>query len=260
VPSTTSKGCLQGRCSPTPHHRCPFPAPKTVAPGDLSTSVLQNVDDDPQIRSGRVASKTHTDVVYSTPGSAALTLDLQLPATPGLKPLVIYVPGGGFMQADKGGGLGLRTYVAEAGYVVASMRYRTVADFFGNTYEAVVGVPQLIASADRQAGILATGSPVRYFAPIAPAAAGGTAMVLVESWRTAGDRRAVAAATVTLGATLVLSAYLIRSMNVPLLRGTVPEEAQPQLISRWHRGNAVRLGLLAATELLVRRVEASGSV
>lgn len=30
---------------------------------------------------------------------------------------------------------------------------------------------------------------------------------------------------------------------------------QPRLIARWHRGNAVRLGLLAATELLVRRVE-----
>ena len=56
-----------------------------------------------------------------------------------------------------------------------------------------------------------------------------------------------------------LSAYLIRSINVPLLRGEVGEESQPRLISRWHRGNAMRLGLLAATEILLRRVEASVS-
>jgi hypothetical protein len=54
-----------------------------------------------------------------------------------------------------------------------------------------------------------------------------------------------------------LSSYLIRSINVPLLQGKVNEEAQPRLISRWHFGNAVRLGLLAATEILVRWVEAS---
>src|ERR1700754_3282923 len=100
--------------------------------------------------------------------------------------------------------------------VATVARIARAAWFFGNTYEAVVGVPQLISSAHRQTGILATGSPVRYFAPVAPAAVGGTAAVLIESWRTGGDRRAVAAATVTLGAALGLSAYLIRAINVPL--------------------------------------------
>lgn len=131
--------------------------------------------------------------------------------------------------------------------------------FFGNIYEAAVGVPELIADANRPAGIVAIGSPVRYFAPIAPAAVGGTAAVLVKSWRTGGDRRSVAAATATLSAALGLSAYLIRSINVPLLQGKVGKQAQRRLILRWHCGNAVRLGLLAATEILVRRVEASGS-
>jgi hypothetical protein len=143
--------------------------------------------------------------------------------------------------------------------VVTVARLGRAAWFFGNMYEAAVGVPQLIARANRQAGIFATGSPVRYFAPVAPAAVGGTAVVLVRSWRIGGDRRAIAAATATLGAALGLSSYLIRSINVPLLAGKVGEEAQPRLISRWHRGNAVRLGLLAATEILVRRVEASVS-
>ncbi|MCW2625260.1 hypothetical protein [Mycobacterium sp.] len=139
-------------------------------------------------------------------------------------------------------------------------RFARAAWFFGNAYEAAVGVPQLIASANRQDGILATGSPVRYFGPVAPAAVGGTATVLAHSWRTGGDRRAIVAATATLGAALGLSAYLIGTINVPLLRGKVGEERQPQLISRWYRCNAVRLGLLAATEILVQRVEASASV
>jgi hypothetical protein len=52
---------------------------------------------------------------------------------------------------------------------------------------------------------------------------------------------------------------LVRSINIPLLKGKVGEEVQPRLISRWRRGNAVRLCLLAAAEILVRRVEA-GSV
>jgi hypothetical protein len=138
-------------------------------------------------------------------------------------------------------------------------RLGRAAWFFGNTYEAAVAVPQLLASANRQAGILATGSPVRYFAPVAPAAVGGTATVLVQSWRTGADRRAIAAATATLGAALGVSLYLIGSVNVPLLRGKIGEKARPGLISRWHRGNAVRLCLLVVSEMLVQRVEASAS-
>ena len=143
--------------------------------------------------------------------------------------------------------------------VATVARFARAAWFFGNSYEAAVGVPQLISRANRQAGILGAGSPVRYFGPVAPAAVGGTAAVLVRSWRIGGDRRAVVAATATLAAAVGLSLYLIRSINVPLLQRKVSEEAQPRLISRWHRGNAVRLGLLATTEILVRRAEASVS-
>jgi len=120
--------CASARTGPPPAAPSSFPVARSVAPSDLSTSVLQKVDGDPQIHCGRVELTTHTDIVYSSPGSSALALDLQIPATPGLKPLVVYVPGGGFMQADKRGALDLRTYVAEAGYAVASIRYRTVTD------------------------------------------------------------------------------------------------------------------------------------
>jgi hypothetical protein len=141
----------------------------------------------------------------------------------------------------------------------AVARFGRAAWFFGNAYEAAVGVPQLIASAPRHHGVLTTGSPLRYFGPLAPAAIGGTAAVLIESWHAGADRRAIVAATATLGVALGLSAHLIRSINVPLLTGQVESRVRPQLISRWHRGNAVRLCLLAVAEILVRRVEASVS-
>ena len=148
---------------------------------------------------------------------------------------------------------------AASSLTATAARLGRAAWFFGNAYEAAVGVPQLIASANRQAGVLTTGSPLRYFGIVAPAAIGGTAAVLARSWQTGAARRAVVAATGTFGAALGLSAYLIRSINIPLLEGEVGVEVRPRLIARWHRGNAVRLGLLAATEILVRRVEASVS-
>ncbi|WP_018603092.1 hypothetical protein [Mycobacterium sp. 155] len=141
---------------------------------------------------------------------------------------------------------------------VTVARFGRAAWFFGNAYEAVVGVPQLIAgSRDRQPGILAGGSPAPYYAPITPAAMGGTSVVLARGLKGGADRRTVVAAGATLGAALGLSTYLIRCINIPLLRGEIAPEAQPPLIARWHRVNAVRLVLLIATEVLVRRIEPS---
>lgn len=143
--------------------------------------------------------------------------------------------------------------------MTTAARLGRAAWFFGNAYEGAVGVPQLIATANRRAGVFTTGSPLRYFGPVSPAAIGGTAVVLTMAWQRGGDRRAAAAATATLGAAMALSAYLIRSINVPLLNGEVEVAMRPRLISRWHKGNAARLGLLAATEIFMRRVEASAS-
>jgi len=75
---------------------------------------------------------TFSGVVFSSPTvngtPKQLKMDILAPKTPGLKPLVVYVPGGGFMIAPKNLALNQRTYVAEAGFVVASVEYRTVPD------------------------------------------------------------------------------------------------------------------------------------
>ncbi len=109
----------------------PIPMAKTVAPGDTSTSIVIHPDATRQISCGRTPLKTHNDVVFGhakAPNGADLPLamDILVPDTPGKKPLVVYVPGGGFVIAPKDGGLDLRSYVAEAGFVVASISYRTV--------------------------------------------------------------------------------------------------------------------------------------
>jgi acetyl esterase/lipase len=114
-------------------------AAKSVAPSDTSTSTVIKPEG-PQITCGRTEVDTHSDIVYSTPSTAGkpvgLKLDILVPKTAGKKPLVIYLSGGGFVMATKEAALDQRTYVAEAGYVVASIQYRTTTN--GATYQDAV--------------------------------------------------------------------------------------------------------------------------
>ena len=113
-----------------------LPYAKTVAPSDTSTSIVIRPDG-PQISCGKTQLSTYSNVVYSAPVTAGkqvrLVMDVLAPRTPGPKPLVVFLPGGGFVVADPSGSLDQRTYVAEHGYVVASVQYRTILD--GATYQ-----------------------------------------------------------------------------------------------------------------------------
>src|SRR4051812_10430404 len=68
--------------------------------------------------------------------------------------------------------------------------------FFGNLYEAVVDLPQLLADAQprRRPGLVSPGSPLRYYAPIAPLTLVSTTVALIGRWRSGGDKRMIAAA------------------------------------------------------------------
>jgi acetyl esterase/lipase len=108
---------------------------KAIAPSDTSTSVVIG-GSGPQIRCGKVQLTTYRDIVYAISTSSGtqipLKLDVVVPQSPGRKPLVVYITGGGFLRSDKTANLDQRTYVAEQGYVVASIEYRTVPS--GATY------------------------------------------------------------------------------------------------------------------------------
>lgn len=105
----------------------------SVAPTDTTTSTVISPDPRDQIRCGKVAIQTTSSVVFSTPTLAdgkkkTLKMDILAPKGAGLRPAVVYLPGGGFMIARRDSALDLRTYVAEAGFVVASIEYRTTQD------------------------------------------------------------------------------------------------------------------------------------
>jgi hypothetical protein len=59
-----------------------------------------------------------------------------------------------------------------------------VAWFLGNLYEAVVDMPQLLADAQpqRRPGLMSPGSPLRYYAPVAPLTATATTTRPASTW------------------------------------------------------------------------------
>lgn len=111
-------------------------------------------------------------------------------------------------------------------------------------------MPQLLAyaQAERPRGLLTSGSPVRYFVPVAPVALGSTAATLLRDWRSGKDRRLVAASAGCFLGAVALSGYLIRTVNLSLLRNDEPltDLERRQLVASWHKINGARLLLLAA--------------
>ena len=129
--------------------------------------------------------------------------------------------------------------------------------FLGNLYEAMVDMPQLLADAqqNREPGILAVGSPVRYYAPAAPVTLAATAATLIDSWRSGGDRRVIITAAASTASAAALTGYLVRTVNRQLLRGgTRPGATESRnMVRTWHRVNLVRLLALAAAAAAQRR-------
>jgi acetyl esterase/lipase len=109
------------------------PIAASVAPSDTSTSTVIQPDRNDQIQCGKTPLKFIENVVYAAPQlpngkSTSLKMDLLIPEPVRKRTVVLYVPGGGFVVAAKEGALNLRTYVAEAGFAVVSVQYRTTRD------------------------------------------------------------------------------------------------------------------------------------
>lgn len=133
--------------------------------------------------------------------------------------------------------------------------------FFGNLYEAAVDVPRLLLDAQpqRRPGLLSTGSPLRYYAPVAPVTIGATAAALIDIWRAGGDRRLVVAATVNTAVAVALTGYLVRTVNVRLLSSNTPPDnaERERLLRTWHRANGARLVAVAGAFISLRRAARS---
>ncbi|MEV6171462.1 alpha/beta hydrolase [Streptomyces sp. NPDC051954] len=109
---------------------------KTIKKADNSTSTVINPTG-PAITCDTSAVGSTDDITYASPTTHGektdLKLDIQVPKSSGKKPLVVYVTGGGWMMSDRTANLDQRTYVADQGYVVASIQYRTTTS--GATYK-----------------------------------------------------------------------------------------------------------------------------
>jgi acetyl esterase/lipase len=98
-----------------------------AAPDDDPDSIVLEPDPRARISPGR-PGRAYKGVGYSP----KLKIDILTPAEPGPHPLVVYLPGGGFVSARRTMAAKQRRYVASAGFVVASIDYRTTT--VGATY------------------------------------------------------------------------------------------------------------------------------
>lgn len=126
--------------------------------------------------------------------------------------------------------------------------------FFGNLYEAVVKVPDRLASHDSPRGSeramspLGPRSPVRYYAAAAPATSPAVIAAAVLGWDNRSSRPWLVTAVTCSILGSAATAYLVRAINLKLFFSAEPLAAAEQevLLRRWYRVNAVRL-VLAAT-------------
>lgn len=107
----------------------PIPISKRSATFDDHDSEVIDADPSRQIpRAWNVRVVRNLEYARRQTGDGStkpLHLDLMLPEEGGRHPLVVFVPGGGFVLAPKAGGARMRRNVAAAGFAVASIEYRT---------------------------------------------------------------------------------------------------------------------------------------
>ncbi|MFD5074047.1 alpha/beta hydrolase fold domain-containing protein [Streptomyces sp. NPDC058371] len=129
----------------------------TVAPSDTSTSIVIDVDAAAQMKNGRVELGERRDITFAERTLAdgtvlALKMDLLLPkSADAALPVVVHVPGGAFLVAAKDSPDARRRNVAEAGFAVASVEYRTTlqgAVWTDGVADVKSGIRHLRAHAD----------------------------------------------------------------------------------------------------------------
>ena len=114
---------------------------------------------------------------------------------------------------------------------------------FGNIYEAVVKIPDRLASDPNRTTVLGPGSPLRYYAPVLPVTVATNAAALITGWRIKGARRWLAM-TAGCGITgLAITGYLVRRVNLKVMFAAEPppQVEQDALTDLWYRLNLVRI-------------------
>ena len=127
--------------------------------------------------------------------------------------------------------------------------------FFGNLYEAIVRVPDLLAGG-HVTSILGLGSPVLYYLPGAMISFGATLAAVITSWKSDRERGMLVAMVLALLAGGIATAYLVRTVNLNLfLHGnSISQAERSRLLNIWYQLNMLKLGTTATAWLLAARI------
>jgi acetyl esterase/lipase len=102
-------------------------------PGKVESTVLSVPVKTPMIN--RISDVVYEQVPMRGYPNVAMKMDILQSKSDTKQPAIVYVTGGGFINANKDNGIQLRMHLAEAGYVVASIQYRVA------TYGPLPGTP-----------------------------------------------------------------------------------------------------------------------
>lgn len=140
IPTLMTKvAALRGHPIPISSHSAPFdPAGSEVIRADAHDQIQRAKN----VRSVSNIEYARYEHGGRKSGPLRLRLNLLIPGAQGRHPLVVYIPGGGFVVSPRVAAARMRRYVASAGYVVASVQYRTTRH--GATY--VDGVTDIRAA------------------------------------------------------------------------------------------------------------------
>lgn len=118
-------------------------------PGHVASKVLDVKADKPEI--GLISNVVYEQVPSRGYANVLMQMDILQPKTKEKKPAILFVTGGGFINANKDNGIQLRMHLAENGYVVGSISYRVAptAKFPEPLEDVKAAIRYLKANADR---------------------------------------------------------------------------------------------------------------
>jgi hypothetical protein len=130
---------------------------------------------------------------------------------------------------------------------------------FGNIYEAVVKIPDRLATDPNRTTALGPGSPLRYYAPVLPVTLATTAAAVITGWRIEGAKWWLAMTAGCGISGVAITGYLVRRVNLKVMLAAAPPP-QPErdaLTDLWYRLNLVRIAATTGAVFAAHRTKSA---
>ena len=143
--------------------------------------------------------------------------------------------------------------------VLAIALFRFAEWFFGNAYEQVVIVPNLLwgdplIKLASFRTFFATSNPIYFYVPVLPFTILAQATALYLAWRDPAQRRRPLTSTGFLVAALALAVFIVVYINLYIFFGPLPTDANVvhRLVLLWTCLNPIRMALVASAFAFAR--------